>query len=429
MKLPPFIKSNLLLKITSLNSVTVAVRLVVTVFVQRFISGLLGPSGYAKVGDLRNLISMLESFATVGIFNGIVKYVSEHKKDQEELNKLFSTSFTYMIVACITVFLVFFFGADYLSDKLFRTGDQFSFVFKLLAVIVPFIALNRFFNGIINGLSAYKKYTAITIIGYLLSAGLLVFCAYKNNLEGALFAIAITPVIQFTILFILFAKTVKEYIQFENIRFAIPYRNQLFAFTLMSFVSTLLSNFVEIDIRNTIEKSINESDAGYWTAITVISKNYLLFASSLFTLYVIPKFAAIKTNIEFRKEVFSIYKTLLPLFGLGMVLVYVLRYVIIDIVFPTFAPMESLFKWQLMGDFVKLMAVIVAHQFLAKRMVTYFILTEIISLFLFYALSNYFITDYGAEGVVLAHFLRYVIYFIVVVFLLKDHFFGKEKTI
>ena len=146
MKLPSFIKSNLLLKITSLNSVTVAVRLVVTVFVQRFISGLLGPSGYAKVGDLRNLISMLESFATVGVFNGIVKYVSEHKKDQEELNKLFSTSFTYMVLACATVFFAFFFGSDYLSHKLFRAEDQFAYVFKLLAVVVPFIALNRFFN-------------------------------------------------------------------------------------------------------------------------------------------------------------------------------------------------------------------------------------------------------------------------------------------
>ena len=429
MKLPAFIKTNLLLKITSLNSVSVAVRLVVTVFVQRFISGLLGPSGYAKVGDLRNLISMLESFATLGVFNGVVKYVAEHKKNQAELNKLFSTSFTYILLSCSTVFIVFFFGADMLSAKLFRAGATYAFVFKFLAVIVPFVALNRFFNGIISGLSAYKKYTAITIIGYLLSAGLLVISTYYYHVDGALFAIAITPLIQFSILLFIFFKTLKEYIKFKQLTFSIPYKKELFAFTLMSFVSTLLSNFVEIDIRNAIESRIDEADAGYWTAITVISKNYLLFASSLFTLYVIPKFAAIKTNIAFRKEVLTIYKTLLPLFGLGMLLVYLMRHFIIELVFPTFGPMESLFKWQLFGDFIKLMAMIIAHQFLAKRMVTFFIVTELISLFLFYGLSQYFISDYGAEGVVLAHFIRYIIYLLLVVFLLRDHFFGSEKAI
>ncbi|NQY05632.1 MAG: hypothetical protein HRT68_05345 [Flavobacteriaceae bacterium] len=126
----------------------------------------------------------------------------------------------------------------------------------------------------------------------------------------------------------------------------------------------------------------------------------------------------------------NIYKTLLPLIAFGMCLIFILREWIIKLLLTEeFIEMENLFKWQLLGDFIKVMAMIIAHQFIAKRMLIYFIVSEILSLALFYFLSNYFIQDYGAEGVVLAHFVRYVIYFIVVLSLLRGHFFGKERAI
>ena len=167
---------------------------------------------------------------------------------------------------------------------------------------------------------------------------------------------------------------------------------------------------------------INIDEAGYWTAITFISKNYMVFATGLFTLYVLPKFASITNKLEFKKEVFHIYKTILPIFGLGMLLVYVLRNWVIEIVYPEFTGMEPLFKWQLLGDFVRLCSLVLAHQFLAKRMVKSFIVTELISLGLFYVLTQVFIQYYGTEGVVIAHFVRYIIYFVVVVFFIQNYF-------
>jgi len=85
-----------------------------------------------------------------------------------------------------------------------------------------------------------------------------------------------------------------------------------------------------------------------------------------------------------------------------------------------------LFKWQLLGDFVKIASIIIAHQFLAKKMVMQFIVTELVSLILFYTFSAYFIKSMGAEGIVLAHFLRYVLYFIIVIIMLRKHLFGRN---
>ncbi len=262
----------------------------------------------------------------------------------------------------------------------------------------------------------------------MLSAGLLVYCLINYNIEGALLAIAITPIIQLIVLLFIFFSVLKEYVQFSKLTFTKPMANGLLAFALMSFVSTVLLNLVEINIRTMISNKITEADAGIWTAMTNISKNYMVFSISIFSLYVLPKFASIYTESGFKKELFSIYKTLLPIFALGMILVYFLREYVILIIYPDFTGMSPLFKWQLMGDFIRLASLVLMHQFLAKKLVRNFIFTEILSLLLFYVFANYLSTNYGVEGVVMAHFFRYIIYFFVVSFLVH-RYFKKQKPI
>ena len=425
MKLPKFIGENLLLKMTSLNAVVVGVRLIISLFIQRLLAELVGEAGIAKIGQLRNVMAMLMSVSTLGVFNGIVKYVSEFREDKKELQKLFSTTFVFVLFGTFLAAVLLFFGASLFSNWIFG-NNNFVFLFKILSVVVPCISVHRVFNGVVNGLSAYKKFVKIELFGYLLASSLLVYCLYNYDLNGVLIAIAVTPVIQLGILVYIFGSVLKEYLHFKEISFKIPYAKQLLAFTLMSIVSTILLNYIEIDIRNMIKNKITENDSGYWTAMTNISKNYMVFSGSLFTLYVIPRFSNITSGKIFKKEVFHIYKTLLPIFGLGMIVIYIFRDYVIDLVYPNFLGMEPLFKWQLLGDFGRLGSLVIAHQFLAKKMVRSFIFTEFLSIALFYVLSKYFIVDYGAEGVVMAHFIRYIIYFIVVLFLLW-RYFKKQK--
>jgi len=393
----------------------------VSVFIQRLLALTVGEAGIASIGQVRNVIGMLTSTATLGTFSGIVKYVAEFKEDQPELSKLFSTVTLFIIVGSLVSALILFFGAAFFSDYLFDS-ISYSYVFQLLAVIVPFIAINRVVNGVVSGLSEYKKYAKIELISYLIATAAVVIGLYGYNLKGVIIAIALAPVIQLIVLGFVFGKTLKRYVPFHTLKLNLNYKNQLLAFTLMSFISTFLLNYIELDIRTLVTDKINIDEAGYWTAVTFISKNYMVFATGLFTLYVLPKFASINDKAEFKNEVLNIYKTILPIFGLGMLIVYLLRNLIIEIVYPEFTGMEPLFKWQLLGDFIRLCALVLAHQFLAKRLVKSFVITEIISLGLFFILSKLFIQHFGTEGIVIAHFVRYIIYFVIVVFVIKRYY-------
>ena len=288
---------------TSLNAGVIAIRLVISLFVQRLLAEIVGESGIAKIGSLRNLLEMLGSFASVGVFTGVVKYIAEYKDDKEQLQKLFSTAFVFTVFGSATVFLVLFFGANYLSETIFET-TEYVYLIKLLAIVIPFISVYRIFNAVVNGLSRYKKLAGIDLFSYIISAALTVVLLLTHN--------------QFFVLLFIFFKVLREYVQFSKLSFKIPMANGLLAFALMSFFSTILRNYVEIDIRVMIQNRIDISDAGIWTAMTNISKNYMVFSGAIFSLYVLPKFAGIHNKSDFKSELLNIYKTLLPLFGVGI---------------------------------------------------------------------------------------------------------------
>jgi len=427
LKIPKFIKENLLLKITSLNAGVIFIRLIVAVFLNREITEVVGRAGYAKIGNLRNLIGQLQSLTSLGVFNGIIKYVSERKEDKEELQKLFSTTLVFTIIGSVVCFVGLFFWAQDLSIQYFNSPD-YEYIVKFIAVIVPFISIQRVFNGVVNGLSKYKSFAKIELFAYLLSATITIILLTKYGLEGALISIILAPAIQILVMLFLIVKILREYVQFSKLKFRIPYAKSLLAFTLMSFFSTLLLHQVEIMVRNMITDRISETEAGVWTGMLFISKNYMVFSNALFTLYVIPKFAGINTKFDFTKELKNIYKTLLPIFALGMIAVYPFRNIIINLLFKDdFSSMAPLFKWQLMGNFIRLAALVLAHQFVAKKLVQYFIITELISLGLFFLFSHYLVDIYGIEGVPMAHFFRFIIYFVIVFFLVMRYFRKNKK--
>ncbi|HLT34564.1 MAG TPA: hypothetical protein VKZ98_12280, partial [Aquaticitalea sp.] len=142
-------------------------------------------------------------------------------------------------------------------------------------------------------------------------------------------------------------------------------------------------------------------------------------------LYFLPRFSEIESKTEFRKEVFNFYKTVVPYFAAGLIVIYVLRSYIVPLIFSNeFQPTEDLFLWQLLGDFVKVISVVIAYQFIAKRMFWHFVIIEVFLVCMLYLTSVYLIDIYGVEGAVIGHFVSYVLFYGVVLLLFSSSLFG-----
>ncbi|TGV02563.1 O-antigen translocase [Flavivirga rizhaonensis] len=420
-------KNIFLLKLFSVNSIGVLLRSLLGLVSQKLIAIYLGPNGLALVGNLRNALALFGLGSTVGIDQGVLKYQSQFKNDDVELKKLYATSLAYSIVGSIIVCFILFFWASYWSQFLFKT-EQYDYLFVILALTMPFTAVYNLCLAIINGKSNYKKATIVTFSTYTIVTIVIIFTVSFYKISGVLLAITFTPIAQLlTLLF--FARN--SLLLFTNlkIRFYAFYKNALFAFIIMSCAAVFFSNIVDLQLRNYLINHLSVEEAGYWTSMSGLSNYYLSFMTGVYSLYILPKYAKMNSLKVFLIELKRIYKLILPLFGFMFIILYCFREHLIRLLFSEeFLPMGDLFKWQLLGDIVKIIAVVIAYQFIAQKLWKLFIVTEVISYILLYVLGVYFVEKMGVEGIVFAHFLRYLIYLIIVL-LLVSKIFKKHKSI
>ena len=279
--------------------------------------------------------------------------------------------------------------------------------------------------SILNGFSKYKTILIINIIGQVLGAIITILLIWLNKIDGALIAVVIAESVVFLITFvaILNQRSLIHLIKVKNVRFSSI--KKLSSYSVMALFSAIVLPFVAITIRAYIIDTVSYQAAGFWEAMNRLSNYYLMFVSSLLTLYILPRFSEIDSVKEFRKEVFGFYKTIIPIFALGLVAIYFLRHFIIAVVFTSeFYAVEDLFFWQLLGDFVKVLSIVIAYQFLAKNMFWHYIITEAFSVLTIYLTSIYFIDLYGVKGATIAHFVSYTIYYLIILLVFSSSLFG-----
>ncbi len=182
----------------------------------------------------------------------------------------------------------------------------------------------------------------------------------------------------------------------------------------MALVSAVAGPLVYLAIRNNIINSIGLTQAGFWETIIRISTYYMLFVTTILSVYFLPKLAVAKNDLETKNIFWSFYKTILPVFAVVLVVLYFMRFLIIKMLFThTFLPVASLFFWQLTGDIFKVASLILGYQFFAKKLTLAFLLSELFSLLVLYFASNYLLSIYGIQGIVMAQALDNFIYLLI----------------
>jgi len=115
----------------------------------------------------------------------------------------------------------------------------------------------------------------------------------------------------------------------------------------------------------------------------------------------------------------------MPIIGLGLLIIYFLRpFFVALFLTQEFDAVQELFGWQLLGDFVKVLSVVIAYQFIAKKMFLKYIITEVFLVVILYLTSIYFVDMYGVKGANIAHFVSYLLYFVMILLLFSSSLFG-----
>lgn len=424
-KVVKYINTNVLFKVAHLNSATIVTKIIAGILTSKAIAVFIGVEGMALIGNIRNFLSAAQSISILGFYNGVVKTVAKFKNDTRKLSETLSTSYYLGFFSTIIVSLLCYYNAQYINDVLFSSNYSFAYIIRIMALALPFYGLNMMSFAIMNGFSNFKMLLIINIIGQILGLLVTLLLIYLHHIDGALIAAVVAPSLVFliTLVGIFNRKNLIGLIRVDRINLDIL--KSFGPYAAMALVTAIALPLISICIRNYIISEVGIAEAGYWEAMNRISNYYLMFITSIITLYIVPRFSELETKAEFRKEVFSFYKSVIPIFGLALILIYLLRTFVILIVFNSdFQPVEDLFLWQLLGDFIKVLSLVIAYQFLAKNMFAHFIIIEVFLVIVLYFSSIYLIDEFGVKGAVIGHFISYLMHYGIVLLIFGSSLFG-----
>ena len=416
------LKQNKLLKILSLNSISVIVSFFLGIASTKIVSVFMGTSGMALLGSFKNFTSMFKSMSTIGISNLVVKLVVENKNDKKELSIIYSTFFWVFLLISVVLGGVVLIFAGFIADFLFF-NNKCVIPIQFFGLLLPLVIINAFWMAIYNGLEEFKKIVFIQIISNILVFGLTAFLIWKQNIFGGLLSVALSELIMVIVTF-LFVRRDKAYFQFDLKRIiSKKYFDAILKFSSMALLSAVIVPMTLMLIRNHIVNQNSIEEAGIWDAVNRLSSFYMMIFSSGLSLYYMPKLASLKTDNEFKDELKSYFKVFVPLFVIMLIVVFLFKGFMIDLAFtPAFSRIKEVLIWQLLGDLLRIMTLAFGYQIVAKAMIKKYLIIEITFNLLYLFLSYYLVRISSFEGALQAYFFANLFLLVLIFYIFRKLF-------
>jgi PST family polysaccharide transporter len=201
-------------------------------------------------------------------------------------------------------------------------------------------------------------------------------------------------------------------------------------YSLMALVSAIVMPVSQLIVRGYISEHQSLAEAGLWEGINRVSNMYMLVFATSLGVYYMPRLAELHTRQDLRTEIFSVYKIVMPFLILFSVALYAGRHIVISVLFTSeFAGMESLFPFQVLGDFLKLTGWVLAYVLVAKSMTRTYIIMEFVSSLSQVGLNILFIDMYGTVGATMGYAAGHGIYMIAMFIIFRKIVFMKRERI
>ena len=415
-------------KISFLNAIAVLIKMLtgfVSIKAIAYLLGPLGPMGIAMLGQLNNFTNILLAISNGGINNGITRYVAEYSGSEKKYQLFLGTGFWITAVLSVICGLTLILGAGYFAETILK-DENYRGVFYVFGGTIVLYAFNTLLISVINGFKEFKKYVIANILGSIIGLVFTVVLAFKFGVYGALISAVTFQSVVFVLTLLLVLNT--KWFKFRQIlgKFSKLAAVKLGHYSLMALVTAIVMPASQLIIRGYISGHESISEAGLWEGINRVSNMYLLVFATSLSVYYLPRLTELNTPAELRQEIFSVYKLVTPLLLIFSAALYAGRNLVITVLFTQeFAGMESLFPFQVLGDFFKLTGWVLAYMMIAKSMTRTYIVMEFVSSLSQIGLNILFIKLYGTTGATAGYALGHLIYLICMIFIFRNIVFRR----
>ena len=373
------------------------IRLGMNVVVGKCLVLWLGSAGLFLFGQFQSLILLLQNVSTGAIHNGITRFWARPDDFDRELIRKNSVSISVVLSSLAALVLLVFSGP--VSIWLFHT-DVYQLPVAVLSLGTFCIAVTQILTAIFN---ADQRYKSISLLSNLQSASLLVtvlVCAFYFHEAGALYGLALTQIVSFSLILFVFKRDVAQLLRFPQWQLDLSVLKQLSQYSLMAIASTVAVALTQIYCRNEIASTLSEQASGFWESTNRIGNLYIFFISFLFSGYFLPRFARFVQPAEIRKELFHGFLYLSGVFLLTAVFLLPFREWFITLIFSDeFLAISSVLAFQILGDFLKAVSWLFTNYLVALKHTKAFLVFEILGQALTIVLLTWGLPKWGFTGI------------------------------
>ena len=416
-----------IVKVFSFNALSTLFRMLAGMVSVKVVASIIGPAGIALLGQLNNFNTILLGLANGGISSGVTKYVAEYRDDESAIRKYLSNALRITLTCSLFVSVCLILCSRQLSHLILRSGE-YGYVFVFFGFTICLYTLNGLLISVVNGYKQFKKYVAINISGTIIGLLYSVTLVFFFGLSGALVnAVTFQSIVFFITLWMCrkMPWMKKEYFQDAFDRLV---AKRYLGYSLMTIVSLSLLPVSQMLLRGYVISELSISEAGIWEGMNRISSMYLSVITTAFTVYYLPRLSEISDSVELHREIFKCYKVIVPMLLCVGIAIYLLRYVILWLLFtPSFYSMSELFGWQLAGDFFKICSWLLSFVMVAKARTKMFIFTEIAFTLSYVAFCFLFLRINGVVGLTQGYLCNYILYMAVMAIIFRSIIFVKKS--
>lgn len=408
-----------LIKTSLLNAIAVGIRMLTLLGINKILAIYVGPAGYAALGQFQNAVQMISTLASGAINTGVTKYTAEYQDNEAEQRKVWQTAGTIALTGSLVLSVLVFVFRERLTQG-FLGDAQMSTVFIWFAATLVLFVFNTLLLAILNGKKDIPRYVLANIAGSFLALAITSLMVVNWGLMGALIALAVYQSLSFFATLFLCLKT--PWFRWRELAgpVDITVAKKLAKYTVMALTTAVMVPLSHILVRNHLGQALGWEAAGYWEAMWRLSSAYLMLITTTLSVYYLPRLSELHKPEEIKNEIYVGYKVILPLTILFGAVIFSSKEILIEFLFTeSFKGMGELFAWQLVGDTLKIGSWILSYLILTKAMVGVYVVTEVLFGLNFFCLTWILTKNNGIQGVVIAHAINYLIYWLAIGFYAK----------
>lgn len=400
-------------KTSILNGVSVAIKTIISFFLNKILAVYVGPSGFPLIGQFQNFIQMVTTFSGNAINTAIVKYTAEYYREEEKQHQIWKNAGTLILLMSFVSSIAIILLRKWLSIYIF-SSQEYESVFIWFGSFLLFFNFNAMFIAILNGKKEVVKLIIANILGSVFSLLITGFLAIKYGTFGALVAISIYQSVVFLVTLYICYNTSWFKLSYLFGRIEKTVLKKFGSYILMALVTAVCIPVSQMLIRSHIVDVFGKTNAGYWEAMVRLGGAYLMFITTTLSVYYLPRLSELTQKKDLKKEINLGYTYILPVVVFFGSILYFCRDLVIKILFTeSFLPMRDLFFWQFFGDTLKVGSWLIAYLMLSKAMTSVYIVTEVLFAVLWVILVYVFCNLFGLKGSLIAYVINYGLYWIV----------------